>query len=102
MPDRCIDSRLLQGQVRSCAATVRDAVARQPLPRFFDFAPAWPCVSVLAKDKTNTERLWRYARDDQSFSGSDSPTAAFFPSRDWRATVPAPCEPKIDIRQTPN
>lgn len=97
MPERCIDFRLLQmvGQVRSCAAVVRGAVARQLLPRFY--APAWLCVSVPAKDKTNTERLWKNARDDQPFGGPDLPTAVFFHSRDWRATEPTPREPKIDI-----
>jgi len=53
-------------------------------------------VSVPAKDKTNTERLWKNARDDQPFGGPDSPTAVFFHSRDWRATEPTPREPKIE------
>jgi transposase len=32
---------------------------------------------VLAKEKTATERLWTYVRDDRPFGGVDPPTAAF-------------------------
>lgn len=39
-------------------------------------------VSVLAKGKTVTGRLWTYVRDDRPFAGTASPAAVFFYSRD--------------------
>ena len=35
-------------------------------------------MSVLAKGKTRTGRLWTYVRDDRPFAGSDPPAAVFF------------------------
>jgi transposase len=39
-------------------------------------------VPVLAKGKTDTGRIWVYARDDKPFGGPAPPAAAFYYSRD--------------------
>ena len=39
-------------------------------------------VPVLAKGKTDTGRLWVYARDDKPFGGQAPPAAVFYYSRD--------------------
>jgi transposase len=39
-------------------------------------------MSVLAKSKTRTGRLWTYVRDDRPFAGPDLPAAMFFYSPD--------------------
>jgi transposase len=39
-------------------------------------------VSVLAKGKCRTGRLWTYVRDDRPFAGTAAPAAAFFYSAD--------------------
>jgi transposase len=45
-------------------------------------------VPVLAKNKTDTARLWTYVRDDRPFAGSDPPAALFHYSRDRRGEHP--------------
>lgn len=45
-------------------------------------------VSVLAKVKTRTGRLWTYVRDDQPFGGRAPPAAVFFYSPDRTAEHP--------------
>jgi len=39
-------------------------------------------VPVLAKDKTDTGRIWVYVRDDKPFGGPAPPAAVFYYSRD--------------------
>jgi len=39
-------------------------------------------VPVLAKGKTDTGRIWVYARDDKPFGGQAAPAAVFYYSRD--------------------
>lgn len=46
-------------------------------------------VPVLAKGKTDTERLWTYVRDDRPFGGAEPPAAVFYYSRDRRGEHPA-------------
>ena len=46
-------------------------------------------VPVLAKGKTDTGRIWVYARDDRPFGGVDPPAALFYYSRDRRGEHPA-------------
>ncbi|NIJ15303.1 IS66 family transposase [Sphingobium vermicomposti] len=45
-------------------------------------------VPVLAKGKTDTGRLWVYARDDRPFAGPAPPAALFHYSRDRRGEHP--------------
>jgi transposase len=45
-------------------------------------------VSVLARGRTITGRLWTYVRDDRPFAGPAPPAAAFFYSRDRTAEHP--------------
>ena len=45
-------------------------------------------VSVLAKGKTDTGRLWIYVRDDKPFGGAGPPAAIFHYSRDRRGEHP--------------
>ena len=45
-------------------------------------------IPVLAKDKTETGRLWVYVRDDGPFAGPAPPGAVFYYSRDRRAEHP--------------
>jgi len=45
-------------------------------------------VTVLAKGKTRTGRLWTYVRDDRPFGGPDQPAAVFFYSRDRSGAHP--------------
>ncbi len=45
-------------------------------------------VPVLAKDKTDTGRLWVYARDDRPFAGQAPPAAVFYYSRDRSGSHP--------------
>jgi Transposase and inactivated derivatives len=45
-------------------------------------------VPVMAKNKTDTARLWAYVRDDRPFAGSDPPAALFHYSRDRRGEHP--------------
>ncbi|QMW21622.1 IS66 family transposase [Sandaracinobacteroides saxicola] len=45
-------------------------------------------VPVLARDKTDTGRLWVYARDDRPFGGTGPPAAIFRYSRDRRGEHP--------------
>jgi len=39
-------------------------------------------VPILAKGRTETGRIWVYARDDRPFAGKDPPAALFYASRD--------------------
>jgi hypothetical protein len=39
-------------------------------------------VPILAKGKTETGRIWTYARDDRPFGGKDPPAALYYASRD--------------------
>jgi transposase len=39
-------------------------------------------VPILAKDQTETGRVWVYVRDDRPFGGKDPPAALFYASRD--------------------
>jgi transposase len=41
-------------------------------------------VSILARGKTDTGRIWTYVRDERPFGGSDPPAALYFASRDRR------------------
>lgn len=45
-------------------------------------------VPILAKGKTDTERIWTYVRDDRPFGGNDPPAALYFASRDRRQEHP--------------
>ncbi len=45
-------------------------------------------IPVLARGKTETARIWVYARDDRPFGGSAPPAAVFYYSRDRRAEHP--------------
>jgi transposase len=45
-------------------------------------------VPVMARGKTDTARLWVYARDDKPFAGADPPAALFYYSRDRRGEHP--------------
>jgi transposase len=45
-------------------------------------------VPVLAKGKTDTGRLWVYARDDRPFAGPEPPAALYHYSRDRRGEHP--------------
>ena len=45
-------------------------------------------VSVLAKTKTDTGRIWTYMRDDRPFGGPAPPAAIFLYSRDRRGEHP--------------
>jgi transposase len=45
-------------------------------------------VKVLARDKTDTARLWVYVRDDRPFGGRAPPAAIFRYSRDRRSEHP--------------
>ena len=45
-------------------------------------------VPILAKGKTDTGRVWVYARDDRPFSGTVAPAALFYASRDRKAEHP--------------
>jgi hypothetical protein len=45
-------------------------------------------VSIMAKGKTITGRLWDYVRDDRPFGGNDPPSVAFYYSRDRRGDHP--------------
>jgi transposase len=45
-------------------------------------------IPVLARGKTETARIWVYARDDRPFGGAAPPAAVFYYSRDRRAEHP--------------
>lgn len=45
-------------------------------------------VTVTAKDRTVTGRLWTYVRDDRPFAGPDPPAAVFAYSRDCTGARP--------------
>jgi len=45
-------------------------------------------VSILAKGKTDTGRIWTYVRDDRPFGGLSPPAALFYASRDRRQEHP--------------
>ena len=45
-------------------------------------------VPILAKGKTDTGRIWTYARDDRPFGGQSPPAALYYASRDRRQEHP--------------
>lgn len=45
-------------------------------------------VPILAKGKTDTGRIWTYARDDRPFGGLSPPAALYYASRDRRQEHP--------------
>ena len=45
-------------------------------------------VPILAKGKTDTGRVWVYARDDRPYAGTGAPAALFYASRDRKAEHP--------------
>lgn len=45
-------------------------------------------VSILAKGKTDTGRIWAYVRDDRPFGGQSPPAALYYASRDRRQEHP--------------
>ena len=85
-----LDTSTLADWVGACGATLAPLTE---LIRRHVLAGEWlhgddTTVSVLAKGKTATARLWTYVRDDRPFGGRDPPAALFHYSRDRGGEYP--------------